>query len=382
VVKLTDQAEKMPFSSTHSIAVEVDIPNYKFEFPDGTGKTLVQAANGASLFAGGDQLPLLPAALERLILPAGASDIQVTENVAARQGQDFGVVELMPAKTMTTDYVDTLPVPVLTTTYPSQSFSYGIHSRSDGVEVELQAVTGQVGTDKRLTLFSHMEFTLSYKLAEDSGASIEAVNLNNGKTVVSGQASLPLTLTVSSGQGRSLTLSYSVIAPSGYLVGSGKAVANISAGNSSVGVILSAERWPAGPQTLLVSIADSVTGAVLDSRLFQFVVSGLLVEINLQPASAPAGASISLTVEIRDEQGALQSGLLNHLSLSLDGSPLPMDLEESSPGLYQASLATSGFASGEYLIGAQVTDGRGLVGQGENYFAINQARVYLPLLKR
>jgi hypothetical protein len=181
---------------------------------------------------------------------------------------------------------------------------------------------------------------------------------------------------------RSLALSYGVIAPSGYLVGSGKAVADVSAGNSAIGVSLSAERWPAGPKTLLVSIADGVTGATLDSRLVQFVVSGLLVEIDLQPASAPAGAPISLTVEIRDEQGALQSGLLSRLNLSLDGSPLAADVEEIGPGLYHASLATVGFNSGEYLVGVQVTDEGGLVGQAENYFAITQTRVYLPLLKR
>ncbi len=130
-----------------SFSVEVNVPNFRID-ADTTGALLIRPANGGTTYAEGPDLPLVPQVVKRFVLPPNASDIQVTEDTAARVTQSYGAARLQTAEL----HVDCDGEcthrrrgrsTAATDTYPSQAFDTEIQQRPDVTILTLAAVPAQ-----------------------------------------------------------------------------------------------------------------------------------------------------------------------------------------------------------------------------------------------
>jgi hypothetical protein len=374
-------APAAPTALARSFTVAVSVPNFRFDY-DAAGAALVSPANGGGTCAPDAGWPLLPQVMYHFVLPAGATDVQVVENTAARVSQDAGAVPLRTAR-VTADCdenclpPESVPPVVLTAAYPTDSFDVGIRSISGITPLTLRVLPAQYTPDGQLTLFTHMEFTVSYNLPAAPAAALTGLTVNGGAPVQAGMASVPLAVDVTSDVARAVTLSYSMEGPNGYVLDSGIAAADLPAGASQVSLTLDAGQWTPGPNLLMVQLGtDSGT---LDTASAAVLVLGL--RLAAEPASqlVPLDATVPLTVRAWDEEGAPVSGLAAGIVVQLDGAVHPLTFVEGPAGTYQAALDTAGLALGRHELGFTAADSRGLHAEAWVGFTTVQ-QIFLPLV--
>ncbi len=83
-------------------------------------------------------------------------------------------------------------------------------------------------------------------------------------------------------------------------------------------------------------------------------------------------------MEVRDENGALVSGLANRFAITVDGAAAHPTVAEQSPGIYLADLSTNGLIEGAHQVIAQASDLRNITGQGVTEFRVSSFRLFLP----
>ncbi len=329
-------------------------------------------------------LPLLPQVVKRFVLPPGASNIQVTEDTAARVTQVYGSVRLQTAQL----HVDcdgdciiqtTAAAPMPLASYPTRAFDTEIQERGDGTILTLAAVPAQVAANGGLTLFTRMRFTVSYRLTAAPAVAITGLAVNTGQPVRAGTAAVPLDVNVTSATARPITLTWAVADPSGLSLGGGLATANAPAGASRVRLTLNAARWTPGPKTLSVSVADA-TG-MLDATSASIQVLGLRLAAELGSVRVQAGKPVTLTVRAWDENGAAITGLAGRLTVRLDGAARAVAFTEGPAGQYRGSLSTTGLALGGHQVSVAATDTRNLSAEAWTGFATARL-TYLPLVLR
>lgn len=366
-----------------SFTVEVSVPAFRTD-ADASGALLVRPANGGTSYAEGPGLPLLPQVIRRFVLPPAASDIRVTEEPAARVTQLFGAARLQTAQLHadcdTTCTVGGLAAgSALTGTYPSRAFDTEVQQRPDETVLTLAAVPARYTPDGQLTLFTRMRFTVAYTLPAAPAAAITGLTINNGQPVRAGTAAVPLAVNVTSDAARPVSVTYSIVNPSGLALGGGQATANLPRGASRVTLALDATRWTPGPKVVSVAVADA--NGVLDASSAGIQVLGLRIEADA--GSAPAGAVVTLTVRAWDENGAAATGLAARLAVQLDGATRAVSFAEGPAGRYRGLLQTGGLSAGAHQAMIAATDARGLRAEAWTGFVIAATRsTYLPIVMR
>lgn len=365
-----------------SFTVEIDVPNFQVD-ADATGALLVRPANGGATYAEGPDLPLLPQVVKRFILPPDASDIQVAEEAAARVTQAFGPARLQTAQ-LHVDCAGECTIrgeaaAAAAGDYPSQAFDTDIQGRGDGTVLTLAAVPALYSSAGELTLFTKMKFTVAYKLPAAPAVSITGLIVNNGQAVRAGTAAVPLTVNVTSATAQPITLTWTVVDPSGLSLGGGLATANVPAGFSQVKLTMDATRWTPGPKTLSVSAADA--SVVLDALSAPIQVLGLRIEADLGSTRVQIGKPVPLTVRAWDENGAASGGLAARLIVRVDGTAQGITFTEGPAGHYSGTLSTAGLALGGHQAAVLATDSRNLSAEAWTGFEIARL-TYLPLVRR
>jgi hypothetical protein len=365
--------------ATVAFAVNVDVPNFTFEY-NAQGAALVRAGNGGSTFAE-PYGPIMPQIIQRFVLPLDATSITIVENQASRVSQSYGVVQLQTATPTNTQHPPEPGSFPITSTYPAQPFWYQTAIQQDGILVTLVVIPAQYQPNSELTLLKHMEFNVNYTLPTPN-VSIDNVTLNNGQPVRIGQTTLPISVTVTTAQARSINLKLEVVDPSGVALASVNIVVPVLAGSSAISMNLASSSWTPGPKTMWVSIGDE--NKVFDSRVVAFSAAGIRVQANVADPMVRLGATVPLTITVRDENGALVGGLAGRMTFSLDGAAVSPAVSEASTGVYRADLATTGLAVGMHRVAVVVTDLRSISGQGLVEFAISTGgfRIFLPLIMR
>ena len=359
-----------------SFTLVVDVPNFTTEF-DEQGRALVLPGNGGSTFAQPNG-PILPQILTRFVLPLGASGLTIVENQASRVSQNYGDVQLQTAVPINSQGPHpgpfTIPSP-----YPSQAFWYDVYDHEDGLSVALSAIPAQYQPTHQLTLFTHMEFNVSYTLPTPAAA-INNVVLNNGQPVQISQPSLPLKVAVATAQAQSLRVQFEVVDPSGYAIASASEIVPVLAGSSQITFDLDSSGWAPGPKTLWVSVGNE--SGVLDSWISTFSAVGIRVEASVTDPSVGQGMPVHLVMGVRDENGALVGGLANRFTIMLDGVAVHPTVTQQSPGVYLADLPTSNLALGLHQVIAQASDLRSITGQGITEFSLGINKIWLPVVLR
>lgn len=361
------------------VTLTVNVPNFTIDF-DTQGAALVQAGNGGTTFAE-PYGPIMPQILQRFVLPIGATNITIVENQSQRVGQLYGTVILQTSTPVNTQYPPEPGTFLITSTYPAQSFWYTTAVQDDGILVTLSAIPAQYQPNHELTLFTHMEFNVSYSLPIPV-VLINNVVLNSGQAVNLGQANLPVSVTVTTAQARSINLKFEVVDPSGVAIDSGNILVPVLAGDSAIGFNLDSSRWAPGPKTLWISVGDEST--IFDSQVLSFSASGIRVQASIADPLVKPGAKAPLTILVRDENGTLVSGLAGRIVFTLDGAPVQPLVSEVTNGVYRAEIGTTNLPLGMHQVMVQATDLRNIPGQGLVEFAvgIRQYKVMLPLIKR
>lgn len=364
---------------TRTSTISIDIPNFTVDF-DAQGAALVQAGNGGTTFAE-PYGPIMPQILQRFVLPDAATNITIVENQVNRVSQLYGVVNLQtstPVNTQNPPVSGSFPI---TSTYPAQSFWYSSATYQDGILVTLSVIPAQYQPNHELTLFTHMEFVVTYALPVPS-VSINNVVINAGQPVKIGQTSLPMSVTVTTAQARSLNLEFEVVDPAGVAIDSGSVLIPVLAGTSEIGVNADSSSWTPGPKILWVSIGDE--NMVFDSRVVPLNTLGIRVQASVADPLVNPGTAVPLTVTVRDENGALVGGLAGRIAVSLDGASVQPTISEVTNGVYRTDLGTAGLALGMHQTVVQATDLRNISSQDFVEFAVGRRefKVMLPLILR
>ncbi len=102
----------------------------------------------------------------------------------------------------------------ISTTYPLQQYWYEIKRVEQGILVVLSAIPAQLSVNSELTLFSYMEFSLSYT-STSTDVTLSDVFLTEGQPIEVNQKSLPLSIQVINTQSQNVNIALEVVDPSG-----------------------------------------------------------------------------------------------------------------------------------------------------------------------
>ena len=299
------EPQRLEAATTQVVTASLQTPNFRVT-TDGAGYTLFEVPHGGRLTAQGDG-PYVPLLVRSFYFPAGTTGLTVTL-AATETTPHAGVVQLAPQWAGDRTF-GASPIPFSgTAPYPDKLFWTTIHSDTTGVRLAISAVplrydpvTGQVTLYDRMDFQVHYDAPATTTLATHTQGAVQAASVqignltvNNGAPVSIGQSSLPMSMTVTTGQAQPLTLRWGVEDGSGLAIRSGVAVFTATAGTSSVAWASDSLGWLPGPKVLHVRLEDA-SGVTVATAEKEFTAQGRSLTITTSKGIyGPADASASL----------------------------------------------------------------------------------------
>jgi hypothetical protein len=375
------QASQDSAAIQREFTLSVDVPQFAYEYsPAGA---VVRPANGGSVLVEEGQ-PMMPLVTARVLLPTGTTAVTVTEIVAERTTEDAGRVELRIAEMPVRCGDEPLSVVrgAAPGAYPDSSFRANVVPGENGWVLYLSAIPASYAANHQLTLFHHTAFRIRYDAAAPAVAvSLTGVTVNDGRPVSIGQANVPLRVGLTTGQPVSLTIAYAVADPAGFTLADGQAAVALPTGAQQVTMTLDTHGWSPGPKLLNVTAANA--DGLYDTRAVSITLQGLRLDLQAVSRQLP-GLSWPLSATVRNETGAVVTGLAARFTLTLDGAPASAAFVEGPAGFYRVNVPSSALPEGMHRAVVTVRDAGGRVASDETSVAIGVfSRGFLPLtLKR
>jgi len=340
-----------------SISVPVDIPHFKvsvdsvgeasFEIPY-DGSFLVQA------FA-----PRLPLITKSYLLPQGTevSDVSLVNQVTSVHPEPVNIKKAIPINRTFGPLEGSFNIP---NPYPQEVFWWETYAEDGGMVLSLSIVPLQYNPDtQEATLYNHLEFRVDYTSAT-SGTTIDAVEVNNGRSLQTGLPDVPVSVTITSPVEQDLTMWWSIKDRSGLTLDSGQAGLALIGGANRIPFDTDTMNWTPGPKDLSIAISGE---AVLDTRTVQLPVGGIGIKAELhQSVYEPADTTGALNIEVMNERGAGIAGLESgNFSLTIDGAAVgDSTLLAVGDGHYSLQFPLVGLSEARHLISLTCRDSSGL----------------------
>jgi hypothetical protein len=338
--------------ATQRVSVNLSVPHFAITTDD-ADYTWFEVPHGGELTAVGAG-PVVPLFVHNFYLPAGASGLSVTLVASDTTIYPESVQLPLQQAGNRTFGVETIPF-TGTATYPEQFFWTTTFTDSAGVYVSISAIPLRYApTTGQVTLIHRMDFAVDYDVAA-SHVQIDALTLNDGALVQIDQDTLPITLTLSTTTADPLTLYWVIEDQGGAPLRSGSDVFTPTAGTNDVVWHTDSRGWQPGSKVLHVTLEDQ-TGTVIAAEYETLNVQGRSLALSTDASVYGASETqASVSAQVRDESGALVTGLTSALTQTLNDVPLALNWYEA--GGYTATLALTTLTTGTHTLDVTLNDG-------------------------
>lgn len=292
--------------------------------------------------------PVLPMVQHTYILPAAATDINVT--LTASQSHTLGPVTLIPI-TPLDDYGQPIPGGItLTHPYPANLLYYDVYTNANRIYLSVLLAAQQYDSaTQQATLYDRLDYQITYQAPNTY--TLPTILVNNGAPVNVDQAALPITVTFNAAQPFSGTLYWAIHDVAGALLDVSHTSLNVTAGAYQIGLTSDTLDWDPGPKQIVVFLAAEQDGeeiAVASAHTI-FTVQGRSLSLAIDKCIYGAGdATASLAATVRDETGATVAGQSANLTARLDGAAQALAWQGN--GVYTAALGLSSIVTGQHFI--------------------------------
>ena len=266
---------------------------------------------------------------------------------------------------MPTSFVPTNP-------YPQSIYSTSVISdTAGGVLVTIRVTPIQINTETNVvTLYDDLVFDISYT-APTPPTPVQVTSSSTGNTIYQMGDDIDVHASLSASSSTNVEFIVSLTDNSGTLLHRHSELLNVPGGTSVVSYDIPTTNLPAGAKYVEISFIEPSTGNSIHANTIQVTLAGISLNAALSKGTYTLDETTAeLTVEVRDENGRLVTGIASNFTVEIDGSPVVATFNEVDIGVYAADIPISGLSVGSHTLLVSVQDSRGITASGTLSFAV------------